>query len=64
MLGTLARLRATYGSPERYVVERCGLTPDDVARIRAHLVVDAAAAEEEEGGGAPVDWESHAQLLV
>lgn len=41
MLGTLALIRQKYGSVEGYVVNKCGLKPEDVQRIRQNLVVGA-----------------------
>jgi len=40
MLATLRMMRERFGGPEQYVIERCGLTKEDVDRIRSNLVVE------------------------
>lgn len=45
MLATLKMIREKYGGPEQYVINRCGLTKDDVDRIRSNLVVKAPAIQ-------------------
>jgi hypothetical protein len=41
MLATLQMIREKFGGPEQYVIEKCGLTPEEVNRIRSNLVIDA-----------------------
>ena len=60
MLATLAMIRATYGSAERYMVEHCGLTPAAVEQIRRNFVVDVHDAPEQ----VSVDWRAHAKLVA
>ncbi len=43
MLATLKMIREKYGGVEQYVIDRCGLTKEDVQRIRTNLVVKAPA---------------------
>jgi len=45
MLATLKMIREKYGGPERYAIDRCGLTKEDVDRIRSNLVVEAPAIQ-------------------
>jgi hypothetical protein len=45
MLATLKMIREKYGGPEQYVIDRCGLTEDDVHQIRSNLVVKAPAIQ-------------------
>jgi hypothetical protein len=45
MLATLKMIREKYGGPEQYVIDRCGLTKEDVHRIRSNLVVKAPAIQ-------------------
>jgi len=40
MLATLQMIREKYGGPEGYVLEKCGLSMDDIQNIRANLVVE------------------------
>ena len=42
MLATLQMIREKFGGPEQYVKEKCGLTTEEVERIRENLVVNAA----------------------
>ncbi len=46
MLGTLKAIREKYGSAEGYVIQKCGLTKDEVQRIRKNLIVEAPLAHE------------------
>lgn len=39
MLATLVMIREKFGGPEGYVTEKCGLTADEVQRIRENLIV-------------------------
>jgi hypothetical protein len=43
MLATLKMMREKYGGPEQYVIDRCGLTKEDVDRIQSNLVVKTPA---------------------
>ncbi len=36
-------MREKYGGPEGYVVEKCGLTMEEVEMIRKNLIVEKAA---------------------
>jgi hypothetical protein len=45
MLATLKMIRERYGGPEQYIIDRCGLTKEDVRRIRSNLVVKAVATQ-------------------
>lgn len=42
MLATLRMIRERFGGPEQYVIEKCGLSQEDVEKIRANLVVETA----------------------
>lgn len=44
MLATLKAMREEFGDAERYVIEQCGLTKEDVENIRANLIVEEPAA--------------------
>lgn len=57
MRATLAMVRARWGGVEEFVVAEGGLTPDEVARLRANLVVELGEGE------APLAWEEHAKLV-
>ncbi|CAM1501578.1 Fc.00g035620.m01.CDS01 [Cosmosporella sp. VM-42] len=41
LLAALVMLRQEYGSVEKYVLNHCGLSPDDVAQIRRNLIVNS-----------------------
>lgn len=43
MKATLTLFRETYGSFEKYVRDQCGLSKEEVIRLRGMLVVDAGA---------------------
>jgi hypothetical protein len=45
MLATLKMIREKYGGSEQYVIERCGLTKEDVDRIRSNLMVKTPAIQ-------------------
>lgn len=38
MLATLEMIREVYGGAEGYVKDKCGLSDDDIARIRQNMV--------------------------
>jgi Tyrosine phosphatase family len=46
MLATLKMIREQFGSAEQYVVEKCGLTKEEVKRIRKNLIVEKPAMHE------------------
>lgn len=46
MLATLGMIHEKFGGAEQYVIQKCGLTVEDVDRIRANLVVEAAPVHE------------------
>lgn len=43
MLATLKMLHEEFGGAESYVIEKCGLTIDEVERIRKNLIVESPA---------------------
>jgi hypothetical protein len=43
MLATLKIIRESFGGPEVYMIERCGLTKEEVEKIRSNLVIDEPA---------------------
>lgn len=43
MLAFLKIIREEFGGPEGYAIECCGLTKDEVEKIRSNLIVEAAA---------------------
>jgi len=43
MLATLKMIRETYGSAEEYMIEKCGLTKEEVERIRKNMIVEEPA---------------------
>lgn len=44
MLSTLAYIRETYGGPEGYVRQQCGLSDADIAKIRTTLRAEGVPA--------------------
>jgi len=40
MLATLEMIRQKYGGPEGYVIEKCGLSKEEISLIRSNLIVD------------------------
>lgn len=56
MLGTLAKIRETYGSVEKCIVDLGLLSPEGVKQLQRNLVVET----DEEA----IPWQSHAELLV
>lgn len=40
MIATLGMIRDKFGGPEKYFIEKCGLSVEDIRNIRANLVVD------------------------
>jgi hypothetical protein len=43
MLATLRLIREKFGGPEEYVIEKCGLTKEEVEMIRKNLIVEKPA---------------------
>jgi Tyrosine phosphatase family len=43
MLATLKMIREKFGSAEQYVIEKCGLTKEEVEKIRRNLIVEEPA---------------------
>ncbi|OTB07331.1 hypothetical protein M426DRAFT_249195 [Hypoxylon sp. CI-4A] len=58
MLGTLAKIRETYGSVEKCVIDLELLSIDGIKQLRENLVVDV----DEDNGVVP--WQDHAKLLI
>jgi protein tyrosine/serine phosphatase len=58
MMGTLALIRREYGGVEGFVKGRCGLSDEEIERVRRNLVVEVG------GDHLPVDWEEHQRLLL
>ncbi|KAJ8121120.1 hypothetical protein ONZ43_g2348 [Nemania bipapillata] len=57
MLGTLAHIRAHYGSVEQCVLDLGILTPEGIAQLKKNLVVEV---DEDE----PFQWQQHAKLML
>lgn len=45
MLATLEMIREVYGGAERYVKDKCGLSDDEIARIRQNMVQTAPPSD-------------------
>ncbi|KAH8884222.1 hypothetical protein GQ53DRAFT_752274 [Thozetella sp. PMI_491] len=60
MIASLGEIRKTYGSVERYIIDQCRLSPDDLEQIRKNLIVDCNT----DGGQVQVDWETHAAMVA
>jgi hypothetical protein len=43
MISTLRVIREKFGGAEAYVIEKCGLTEEEVAKIRANMIVETPA---------------------
>jgi hypothetical protein len=43
MRATLGMVREKFGSPENYIVKKCGLSKEEVAMIKGNLIVDKPA---------------------
>lgn len=43
MLATLEMIRKKFGGAEGYMIEKCGLTKDEVEKIRSNLIVEKTA---------------------
>ncbi|KAI1370734.1 protein-tyrosine phosphatase-like protein [Hypoxylon crocopeplum] len=57
MLGILAKIRETYGSVEKCVVDLGLLSPEGIRQLRRNLVVDVNQEGE-------IPWQNHAKLLL
>lgn len=57
MQDTLAMIKERWGGVEEFVVKECGLTTEEVGKIRKNLVVEL------EEGEKAVDWEEHMKLM-
>lgn len=40
MLATLKMIREKFGGPEQYMIEKCGLSKEDIQKIRDNLIVE------------------------
>jgi CRISPR/Cas system type I-B associated protein Csh2 (Cas7 group RAMP superfamily) len=43
MLATLKMLKEKFGGADQYMVEKCGLTKEDVEKIRSNLIAEQPA---------------------
>lgn len=43
MLATLKMLREKFGGIEEYMIEKCGLSKEDLEKIRSNLIVEKPA---------------------
>lgn len=43
MMLTLKVIREKFGGVENYVIERCGLSKDEVEKLRSNLIVEKSA---------------------
>ena len=43
MIATLKIIKEKFGGPEVYMIERCGLTHEEVQKIRSNLVIEEPA---------------------
>ncbi|KAI5867712.1 tyrosine phosphatase family-domain-containing protein [Durotheca rogersii] len=57
MLATLAKIRETYGSVEKCVVDLGLLSSDNVRQLQSNLIVELSAKD-------AVPWQDHAELLL
>jgi len=46
MMAFLKVMKEQFGDAETYVIERCGLTKDEVEKIRGNLIVEEAAVHD------------------
>lgn len=46
MLSTLKLIREKFGGVENYITEKCGLTNEQVDKIRSNLIVEQPAIHE------------------
>ncbi|EAA36284.1 hypothetical protein NCU01889 [Neurospora crassa OR74A] len=59
MLATLQYIDEEYGGAEKYVIERLGVTKEEVERIREVMIVDVEEGEEQ----GLVDWKRNAEVV-
>ena len=43
MYATLSMIREKFGSAEKYMIEKCGLSAEEVAMIKKNMIVDEPA---------------------
>lgn len=43
MMSTLRMIREKFGGAETYIIEKCGLTKEEVEKIKANLIVEMPA---------------------
>lgn len=43
MLATLKVIREIYGDAEKYMLEKCGLSNEEIAKIKANMIVQEPA---------------------
>lgn len=41
MLATLKMIREDFGGVESYLIGKCGLTKEDLERVRSNLIIEA-----------------------
>jgi hypothetical protein len=46
MLATLKMMREKFGGAEGYVIEKCGLTKEEIEKIRSNLIVEEPAVHQ------------------
>lgn len=46
MLSTLRMMREKFGGAEAYVIEKCGLTKEEVEKLKSNLIVERPAVHE------------------
>ena len=46
MMSTLRMIKAKFGGAEAYIIEKCGLTKEEVEKIKANLIVEMPAIHE------------------
>jgi CRISPR/Cas system type I-B associated protein Csh2 (Cas7 group RAMP superfamily) len=46
MLATLEMIRERFGGAEQYMIEKCGLSKQDVEKIRSNLIVEKPAVHQ------------------
>ncbi|KAL0468802.1 protein-tyrosine phosphatase-like protein [Neurospora intermedia] len=59
MLATLQYIDEEYGGAEKYVIERLGVTKEEVERIREVMIVDVEEGKEQE----LLDWRRNAEVV-
>lgn len=46
MLATLEMIREKFGGVEQYAIEQCGLSKDDIEKIRSNLIIEEDSMHE------------------